>query len=153
MPAAKLDLKVAERMLRAGATQQDVVEEHKRRGVTVTQKAVSLALVEGRINVPSKYAVTGRGVPWKLKPEHRHANAARLLRSQARKEQGLPIGPSLQKQLERWIAGLLIENEVIHYHPETREGFWRVPRREGIDEWYVREPWIDDDGNPIPRPA
>jgi len=153
MPAAKLDLKVAERMLRAGRTQQDVVDEHKRRGIDVTQKAVSLAVVEGRINVPSKYAVTGRGIPWKLRPEHRHLNAARMLRSQARKEQGLPIGESLQRQLDRWVAGLLIEDMVVYYNPDTPEGFWRVPRRPGIDEWYVREPWIDDDGNAIPRPA
>ena len=154
MPAAKLDVKLAEQILRQpGRTQADVIAEHARRGITISQPTVSTAIRDGRIKVESKYGIPGYGVPWKLKPEHRHLSPARMLRIQARYEQGKPIGATLERQRQRWVAGLLIENQVIHYDPETPEGFWRFPRRDGIDRWYVREPWIDDDGNQIVRPA
>ena len=42
-----------------------------------------------------------------------------------------------------------LEDAVIHYDPDTEEGFWRVPRRGGVDSWWVRDPTIDDDGLPV----
>lgn len=153
MPAAKLDVQLAERMLRGGATQAEVIAEHARRNITVRQSTISTAIKDGRIKYSTNRGLTRMGVPWKLKPEHRYLSPARMLRIQARYDQGLPLSETLEKQRERWIAGLMLDNTVIHYDPETPEGFWRFPRREGIDTWYVREPWIDDDGNPIPRPA
>jgi hypothetical protein len=153
MPAAKMDLKRAEAMLNAGATQMEVVAEHARRGVSITQSTVSTALHDGRIKVQSKYGLPRYAIPWKLKPEHRHLSPARMLRIQARHEQKLPLSETLERQRKRWIAGLLIENQVIHYDPDTAEGFWRVERRDGVDTWYVREPYLDDHGHQIPRPA
>jgi len=153
MPAAKLDVQLTERMLQAGATQAEVIAEHARRNIQISQPTISTAIKDGRIKYSTNRGLTRMGVPWKLKPEHRHLSPARMLRIQARHDQGLPISETLERQRERWIAGLMLDNTVIHYDPTTREGFWRFPRREGIDTWYVREPWIDDDGNPIPRPA
>ena len=154
MPAAKLDVKLAEQILRQpGRTQMDVVAEHARRGIDIRQNTVSTAIKDGRIKVESKYGLPRYAIPWKLKPEHRHLSPARMLRIQGRYDQGLPISETLERQRARWVAGLMIENQVIHYDPDTEEGFWRFPRRDGIDRWYVREPWIDDDGNQIVRPA
>jgi hypothetical protein len=72
-----------------------------------------------------------------------------MLRTQARLDAGLEVGPSLRGQVESWRQGLDEEGAVIHYDPATPEGFWRVDRREGIDTWWVRDPRLDDDGNPV----
>ena len=144
MSAQKLNDKEVEALLRSGWSQMQVVRMYRDKGVDVTQSAISQAITTGRIKVD-----TGRstgGVPWKLKLEHRHFNNARMLRTQARLDRGLPIGQTLAPQLNKWRAALIAENSVIHYDPDTDEGFWHVPRRPGVDRWWVREPTLDDNG-------
>ena len=69
-----------------------------------------------------------------------------MLRTQARLDAGLTIGATLVRQVEAWRNGLELDGAVVHYDPTTEEGFWRVPRRDGIDHWWVRDPTVDDDG-------
>lgn len=138
MGVQKLDDKEVEIMLRSGMTQLDVVRVYRERGISVAQSAISQAISTGRIKVDTK---RNRGaIPWKLKPEHRHLHAARMLRTLARLEAGLEVGPSLLEQVRTWREGLELEDSVITYDPDTEEGFWRVPRRHGIDTGWVREP-------------
>jgi len=56
-----------------------------------------------------------------------------MLRTQARLDAGHTVGQSLLPQVTQWRAGLEVEDSVIHYDPDTEEGFWRVPRRDGVD--------------------
>ena len=79
-------------------------------------------------------------IPWKLKPMHRHRHAVRMLRTQARLDAGEPVGPSLLSQMELWRAGLQVNDTVIAYDPDSEEGFTKVPRRAGVDLWWIREP-------------
>lgn len=146
MGKQKLDDKEIEQLLRSGKTQQDVVDLYSSRGVEISQSAISQAITAGRIKVDTNRH-TG-GIPWKLLPQHRHLHAARMLRTLARLEAGLEVGPSLRDQVRTWREGLEIEDSVITYDPDTPEGFWRVPRRSGIDLGWVREPLIGDDGLP-----
>ena len=138
MGVQKLDDKEVEAMLRRGMTQKQVVAVYKERGISVAQSAISQAITTGRIKVDTNR--NAGAIPWKLKPEHRHLHAARMLRTQARLDAGLDVGASLREQVRTWREGLLAEDSVITYDPDTREGFWRVPRREGIDRGWVREP-------------
>lgn len=138
MGVQKLDDKEVEVMLRSGMTQQQVVAVYRERGVNVAQSAISQAISSGRIKVDTNRH--SGGIPWKLRPEHRHLHAARMLRTQARLDAGLEVGKSLLKQVTTWREGLIDEGSVIAYDPETEEGFWRVPRRPGIDLGWVREP-------------
>lgn len=147
MGRQKLDDNEIEQLLRAGRTQQQVVNLYKARGLDITQSAISQAIAAGRIKVETNR--NSGGIPWKLKPEHRHLHAARMLRSLARLDAGLDIGESLKVQVKTWREGLELEDSVITYDPETPEGFWRVPRRHGIDLGWVREPNLDDDGLPL----
>lgn len=144
MGKQKLDDKLVEQMLRAGKTQMEVVDYYRAKGIEVTQSAISQAIKVGRIKIDTNRA--GGGIPWKLKPEHRHLHAARMLRTLARLESGRPIGKTLESQVESWVRGLQEEDSVIAYDPDTEEGFWRVPRRPGIDLWYYRDPSVDDEG-------
>ena len=86
-------------------------------------------------------AQTG-GVPWKLKAEHRHRHAARMLRTQDRLEAGMVVGPTLVGQVTAWRESLEADNSVVDYDPDTEEGFWRVPRRPGVDKGWVRDPSV-----------
>ena len=146
MTQQKLDDSEVEQLLRSGMTQVGVVAMYRKKGVDVTQSAISQAISTGRIKVDTDRA-TG-GIPWLLKPEHRHRHAARMLRTQARLDAGLTVGQSLRPQVDAWRVSLEGEDSVIHYDPDTEEGFWRVPRRDGIDAWWVRNPDLDNDGNP-----
>jgi hypothetical protein len=144
MGQQKIDDKQVEQLLRSGWTQGRVVEWYKGKGIDVTQSAISQAISAGRIKVDTNR--NAGAIPWKLKPEHRHLHAARMLRTLARMEAGREIGVSLQKQVKTWREGLELENSVITYDPDTPEGFWRVPRRPGIDLGWVRDPNVSDDG-------
>lgn len=147
MGRQKLDDNEIEQLLRGGKTQQEVVDLYRTRGVDITQSAISQAISAGRIKVETNR--NAGAIPWKLKPEHRHLHAARMLRTLARMEAGLDIGESLRGQVKTWREGLELEDSVITYDPETPEGFWRVPRRHGIDLGWVREPDLDDQGLPL----
>lgn len=148
--SGKLPVKEVEALLRAGMKQTEVVEFlASHRGISVTQGAISQAISAGRIKVDTK--VSTGSIPWKLLPEHRHMHPAKMLRTQARLDKGLPVGPSLARQCHAWRAALEADGVVVHYDPETDEGFHRVPRRPGIDQWWVREPDVDDRGQPVQR--
>lgn len=151
MGAQKLDDREIEQMLRSGKTQIEVVRIYAERGITIRQAAISMAIAAGRIKVDTDRN-TG-SIPWKLKPEHRHLHAARMLRTQARLDRGMDVGPSLARQVKSWREGLEMEDLVIHYDPDTPEGFWRVPRRHGVDTWWVRDPNLDDQGKPVKKTA
>jgi hypothetical protein len=151
MSAQKLDDSEVEQLLRAGSTQLEVVEILKTQGVSVSQSAISQAISTGRIKVDT--GRTSGGIPWHLKPEHRHRHAARMLRTQARLDKGLPIGASLAGQVRAWREALEADDSVVHYDPDTEEGFWRVPRRPSLDLWWYRDPTIDDSGYPVRRLA
>ena len=144
MSTQKLDDNKVEQLLRSGWTQIRVVEWYRGRGISVSQSAISQAIAVGRIKVDTN-RVSG-GIPWVLKPEHRHRHSARMLRAQTRLDAGLPIGVSMVAQVVAWRESLEAEDSVVHYDPDTKEGFWRVPRRAAVDHWWVRDPAFDDDG-------
>lgn len=138
MSAQKLDDSEVEQLLRAGWSQMQVVRFYRTKGVDVSQSAISQAITAGRIKVDTDRA--SGGVPWKVKPEHRQRHAPAMLRAQARLDAGLSIGVTRVPQVEAWRAGMEADNSVIHYDPDTKEGFRRVLRRPGVDLWWVREP-------------
>lgn len=79
-------------------------------------------------------------IPWAMKREHMyHADLANL-RSEARLREGYPLSEAQQIRLDNWKAALANEGAVVHYDPDTEEGFWWVPRREGIDHDLIRQP-------------
>lgn len=147
MSNQKLDDNEVEQMLRSGWTQTRVVAFYREHGTDVSQSAISQAITSGRIRVDTDRA--GGGIPWTLKPEHRHRHNARMLRTQARLDVGKDIGATLRPQVEAWRASMEADDAVIHYDPDTEEGFWRVVRRQGVDLWWVRDPTVDDNGLPV----
>lgn len=132
-------------MLRAGATQQQVADKFG-----VTQAAVSANIKRGNIKVDYPNQTEGRSVPWHpIRPEHRDRYLVRMLRANARRAQGLKSAPVLEAMLDKFLQAADEQDFVVTYDPDTDEGFFRVPRRHGIDEGLVRNPELDDRGRPV----
>lgn len=135
-------------MLRAGATQAEVAEKFG-----VTQAAVSANIKRGNIKIDYPNQTAGRSVPWHpIRPEHRDRYLIRMLRAKARRDQGLKSAPVLEAMLDKFLQAAEEQDFVVTYEPLTEEGFFRVPRRVGVDEGLVRNPDLDDHGKPVVAP-
>lgn len=120
-----------------------------------TVKAVRM--IRFRAEVPSQNVNAEKYIPWELAIEHRDLQVAQNLRAMARKEQGMPIADQRRMLMDNFMRRLQAEDLVVHYDPVN--GFARVPRRYKIippvglvvpvDTGWVRDPFLDDGGNPI----
>ncbi|MFY1620027.1 hypothetical protein [Micromonospora sp. WMMD736] len=79
-------------------------------------------------------------IPWAVKREHRLNHMLQMLRTEARRRAGQPIPAERMKQLESWLRNVREEDAVVHYDPDTPQGWWLVPRRPGIDNDLIRVP-------------
>lgn len=146
----RIDYAEAEKMLRAGATQQEVADRFG-----VTQPAVNRAIWRGRIKdiTYDRAATDESGVPWHpIKPEHRSRYLVRMLRAAARRDRGEKSAPVLEAQLDSFLKQVDDMDFVVHYDPDTEDGFFRVPRRVGVDKGLIRDPYLDDNGLKIRQP-
>ena len=73
-------------------------------------------------------------IPWFVKEEHRWAYPLAMLRAEARRRAGKELTEVDKGRLDSWLAMLKEENAVVHYDPDTEEGFFYVPRREEDDD-------------------
>lgn len=145
--AQRIDYKVAEQMLRAGKTQLEVAERFG-----VTQGAVSRAIDRGAIKHEYDSYARGRAMPWRVSEEHQNKYLARMLRAYHRHEQGLTNAPPLARMLESFLRSAAEQDFVITYRADTEDGFFRVPRRPGIDDHpLIRRDDLDDKGRPVRR--
>ena len=147
--AQKIDYSEAEQMLRAGATQQEVADHFG-----VSQGAVSNAIRRGALKADTNRPER-RAVPWSpVLPQHRDQYLVRMLRAAHRRDQGLGSAAVIEAQLDKFLEAVERDGFVVDYRPDLDEkrGFVRVPRRQGVDEWLVREPQLDDRGRPRRKP-
>lgn len=79
-------------------------------------------------------------LPWGMKDEHRWLFPAQMLRAEARRRAGKQLRPGEGKRVDGFIARLKRDNLVVHYDIDTKEGFFYVPAREGIDTDLIRKP-------------
>lgn len=78
-------------------------------------------------------------MPWRLRPEHRQMEPARVIRLWARRQRGDDLRPEDEARLTKAVAHLEAVGGVFHYNPDTAQGWWITPRRPGIDTGIVRE--------------
>ncbi|ROT25863.1 hypothetical protein [Micromonospora sp. HM5-17] len=79
-------------------------------------------------------------LPWGMKDEHRWLFPAQMLRAEARRRAGKQLRPHDEKRLANFVDRLRRDGLVVHYDPDTKEGFFYVPAREGIDTDLIRKP-------------
>lgn len=79
-------------------------------------------------------------IPWTVNPEHRINHNLNMLRAEARRRSGQEVAPNTLKKLEGWLNMLREEDAVVHYDPDTEQGWWLVRRRAGVDTDIIRQP-------------
>lgn len=79
-------------------------------------------------------------MPWYIEPQHRWGYPARMLRAEARRRVGMELPPGEEHRLEVWKRHLDEEGVVVHYDGATEQGWFYVPRREGVDADLIRKP-------------
>ena len=120
-----------------GYTYEEMQDMHERRFGTRPSKS-SINYARKLAGVPPRIKHDDRLIPWAVEPEHRYDKNVRCLRIEARLQAGEEIGPSDFRLWRAWRQRLEAGDLVVHYDPE--DGFMLVPRREGIDLGFIREP-------------
>jgi hypothetical protein len=115
---------------------------HENTGEVVSRSTVSAALHRASKTNRVRYE---RHLPWTVRNEHANLYNAIMLRLAARVELGEKLSEANAKRFQSWKDALIKDNAVVHYEPETRKGFFRVLRREGLDLGYIREPGEDEE--------
>lgn len=133
------DMQEALRWLEEGKTYQWIVDKYvEKYGIETT---ISMwAGIRRRHGIDTRIVRDEQLIPWAVKEEHRHGHAVSMLRAEARRRAGKTLTPVMEDMLTSWLAGLERANEVVHYDPDTDEGWWYVPRRDGVDKDLIREP-------------
>lgn len=98
-----------------------------------------------RLGLTPRLATRDRDlIPWDVREPHLVLLPMRMFHTMTRREQRLPVGPEQLQRLTEWERMLKDRNLVVHYEPNTDQGFFYVPAREGIDNGVIREPGFDD---------
>ena len=79
-------------------------------------------------------------IPWAVSPEHAEQEQHQMLGLAARVARGESVNTEDESRLTTWLEDLRAADAVVHYDSETKEGWFYVPRRPGIDRCLVREP-------------
>lgn len=78
-------------------------------------------------------------IPWRVMPQHISRHAVAMLRALGRKRAGYPLSEREERELASLLGRLREADAVIHYEPDTEDGFFYVTRQPG-DAEYVRPP-------------
>lgn len=79
-------------------------------------------------------------IPWAVRLEHRYSYPILMLRKEARRRAGFQNPPGVDGEIDVWIKGMEANDTVLHYEPDTDQGWFYVPRRHGIDTDLIRVP-------------
>lgn len=112
---------------------QRALEEHN-----VEISITAFSNLARRRGWPRRNARNDALIPWAIKPEHKNARPLVLLRMLSRRLEGLPL-EGHESELAYFLGQLAENDAVVHYEPDTEEGFFYVPRQQG-DEQYIRPP-------------
>ena len=114
-----------------GLTHAEIAEAWlKDSGISVSRSTISMAVARFNLTDHSPRAHIRHKdlIPWKLEQEHVYKPEARLLRLEGRRRAGHQLRDDEIRWLENWKAELAAANAVVHYEPDTDEGFYWVDR-------------------------
>ena len=141
MAQTTIDKATLKRYVQLGLTQEEMVTRfYEETGETRGRAAFAVAM--SRYGVKSikrprpRYTET---LPWRVKAEHANQYPARMLRALGRREAGAKLPQAEAKRLDSWLKDLDEDNAVIHYDPDTPQGFWRVARPKNNDGYILKE--------------
>ncbi|MGW2770170.1 hypothetical protein [Streptomyces sp. NPDC001275] len=121
------------RWFEEGRTYQWMIEEYKRKYHIETVPSM-WGNFRRRRGLDRRITRNDDLIPWEVKEEHRYKYPVAMLRLEARVRDGRQLTANEQGRLDSWKEMLAEENAVVHYDPETDDGFFYVPRQEGDDD-------------------
>lgn len=137
----------------------ETLKRYVAEGLTTTQMAERFLEETGEKLTPSAFAVHmfRKGIksarprprytetlPWVVRAEHSNSHVANMLRTLGARDRGDEVPVDRLYRLERWLDRLDNEGTVIHYDPETKKGFWEVPREKADKNGYIHVRGIPD---------
>ncbi|WJN63440.1 immunity repressor [Streptomyces phage phiScoe56] len=120
------------RWFEEGKTYQWMVEEYRRKYNIETVPSL-WGNFRRRRGLQRRITRNDELIPWQINPEHRWLYPVGMLRVEARRrEKGEEALSELERtRLGAWKQMLQDNNAVVHYDPDTEEGFFYVPRQAG----------------------
>jgi DNA-binding transcriptional MerR regulator len=144
MPARRVvpDKTTMRRLLEAGMTHKEIAEwVYEQTGEPVARVSVTRAVE--RYGLQGEITRYDDLIPWRVRTEHAHDYAARMLRMEARRRRGKKLAPEWEAKLDSWLQQLEEKHAVVTYVPDSPNGFYYVPREEG-DEDIIRKPEAEE---------
>lgn len=127
------------RWYQEGKTYQWMVEEYERKyGIQI--RASAFSSLRRKYGLERRIVRNDDLIPWHIEPKHRWAYPVIMLRAEARRRAGKELKRDEARRLESWLARMERDDTVLHYDPDTEEGWFYVPRRPGIDKDIIRVP-------------
>lgn len=140
MPASKIvNEQEATRWIEEGRTYQWIIDEYKRK-YNIETTISMWGNFRRRKGIDTRIVRDEELMPWPVKEEHRWSYPPMMLRAEARRRTGREVGGDYNTRLDSWLESRRIDDTVVHYDPETPEGWFYVPRRKGIDTDLIRVP-------------
>lgn len=140
MPASKIqNAREVEGWIEEGRTYRWMVEEYERK-YNLEVSPTMFSNFRARRGLSRRLTRNTALIPWEVKREHRWNYNLAMLRAEARRRDGKLLRDDEAGKLSSWKRHLLDENAVVHYEPETEQGWFLVPRREGVDLDLIRVP-------------
>ncbi|AVE00410.1 immunity repressor [Streptomyces phage OzzyJ] len=134
MPARKIqDEGEVLRWFEEGRTYDWMVQEYKRKYNIETVPSL-WGNFRRRRGLPRRIVRDDDLIPWLIKEEHRWLYPLAMLRVEARKRAGAEVSDLEEKRLQSWREMLAEEDAVVHYDPDTEDGFFYIPRQPGDDD-------------------
>ena len=127
------------RWFEEGRTYRWMCEEYLRKYNLQVQPSM-FGNFRNRRGLPRRYVRNDDLIPWAVKEQHRWEYPVMMLRLEARKRGGMTISEDNEGRLRAWHRHMEETGTVLHYDPDTPEGWFYVPRRTGIDKDVIREP-------------
>ena len=126
--------------LSRGMTQQQIADAWgEKTGTRPSRSAIGMALVRYGLKASKPRPRYEELLPWRVRAEHKMHYDARMLRLEGRVRAGKPVSQDLLDDLVAWKQRLAELDAVVHYEPDTEEGFWFV-KREPQDDDIIRKP-------------
>lgn len=123
-----------------GLTQQQIVEEWERKtGVRVSRSAIGMAIARFGLESAHPRRRFEDTVPWTVRAIHRNSYDLRMLRLEHKHRHRQKLTDEEQKRLKSWRKALDTPRPgaplgaAIFYNPNTRVGFFWVPREKPDD--------------------
>ncbi|AFU62008.1 putative repressor [Streptomyces phage phiHau3] len=139
MPAKEIqDEQEVIRWFEEGWSYQEMTEEYQRK-YNIEMKPSAWGNFRYRKGLDRRIARDDELIPWAVERKHRSLYPLMMLRLEGRRRAGLPNDEEKTKRLESWKQMLEEENAVVHYDPDTVDGFFYVPR-EPKDDDIIRKP-------------